>query len=75
MTVQEFMNAMNQLITEHPECLDMTVIASGDAAGNTFDLISHLPSMGIFDHWDYDSRIIPKDYELKGKEMKVVCVN
>jgi hypothetical protein len=75
MTVAEFMNTMNELITDHPECLDMTVIGSGDPEGNTFDLISYAPSVGVFSRGYFRWDDLPDDYELKGLEVKAVCVN
>jgi hypothetical protein len=80
MTLAEFMQTMNEFGTDHPECLDMIVITSGDAEGNTFDVISYTPCVGVFSQglyspgefrWDD----LPDDYVLKEREVEAVCVN
>lgn len=67
MTLEIFLNTLNQLVKENPEYLKLTVITAKDDEGNGYNEVVYEPAVGqlIDGELDMDSSLIPT----------VICVN
>lgn len=81
MTLQEYINNLQELITENPKLKDATVVYSRDDEGNGFFEVGYTPSAGYFDG-DYGGSFITSedkeswnDCELTDNDINSVCIN
>jgi pyruvate dehydrogenase complex dehydrogenase (E1) component len=49
MKLREYLKALNTLVKDNPEALDMVVVTSSDDEGNSFHLVNFEPCIGLFD--------------------------
>jgi hypothetical protein len=47
MKLREYLKALNTLVKDNPEALDMVVVTSSDDEGNSFHLVNFEPCIGL----------------------------
>jgi hypothetical protein len=77
MILKDYIKAINQLVQEHPEALNMQLVHSKDREGNTFHEVIYTPTIGHFN--DDNNDFVGLSEMEKGnfffQEPNAVCVN
>lgn len=79
MKLREYIQNLNKLAKEHPEYLDLDVIAASDDEGNDYNKVNHEPTPMFHDE-DNDYYIDEDNFddEFEGEEefeANVICIN
>lgn len=75
MILKDFIAGLNQLITEHPEALDMDVISSRDDEGNGFNIVYFAPCRGVFQQGDFIVEDQLDEWDMTEDQINAVCIN
>ena len=77
MTLEEYVNNLNQLLKTNPELKSFKVVYAKDAEGNGFDELYNEPTIGFFD--EYEDDFVPKsqfkDWEYEDGKENSICIN
>lgn len=79
MTLREYLEGINEFVTENPETLDMIVISAIDSEGNGFNPVNFGPCKGVFDDGEFiqAQQLIdePDEYDYVQSDFNAVCIN
>lgn len=75
MTLQEFINNLNEFVKENPECLTMDVVTSSDDEGNNYNSVNYKPTKGIYEDGEFISFEMCEDYNRDERDINSVCIN
>ena len=75
MTLEEYLNNLNEFIAEHPEALHYTVVTSADDEGNYYNPVHYSPTLGLFKNGEFTHIDNFEDCELDNDDIKSVCIN
>lgn len=77
MTLEEYINNLNEFVKENPAALQMTVVYSKDDEGNGYQRIYYTPTIGQFDENEdeFQSENNLKKDEVEEYELNAVCIN
>ncbi len=74
MKLKEYLEAMNKLTKENPECLDMEIVYARDDEGNGYQKVSYEPSKGFFNDNDFTPESQLEECEITEKP-NAICIN
>lgn len=75
MTLEEYLNNLNEFVVEHPEALHYTVVTSADDEGNYYNPVHYSPTLGLFKNGEFTHIDNFEDCELDNDDANSVCVN
>ena len=75
MTLKEYLENLNEFISEHPEALDYTVVTSADDEGNYYNPVHYSPTLGLFKNGEFTHIDNFEDCELNVDDINSVCIN
>lgn len=73
MTFKEYLANLNKFAEEHPEALELDVIASIDDEGNGYNKVQYYPSVGRFE--DGEFRGLDEDSDDDEEDTNAICIN
>lgn len=75
MKLKEYLDNLNKLVKENPDCLEYEVVSSIDDEGNGFNSVYYSPTLGIFED---DEFISGENIDERGRsvnEINAICIN
>jgi len=73
MTLEKYIQGLNDFVKENPETLQLDVITSSDDEGNGYNYIYYQPSKGLYEDGEFKSE---DDFNYEGEyNINTVCVN
>ena len=78
MKLKEFIDNLNNFVTENPESLDLDVVYSTDDEGNGYNKVNFEPCLGFYEDREFKSVAYDEedeDVEIPLDEYNSVCIN
>ncbi|MGB3468644.1 MAG: hypothetical protein WBA74_25390 [Cyclobacteriaceae bacterium] len=75
MTLRQYMDILAEIAKENPQALNMTVVTSSDAEGNSFSPVRFTPLVGIYERGNFISKTFFQEFGKKENETNAICVN
>lgn len=70
MTFKEYIEGLQKLLEENPQCGNYLVVYASDDEGNSFHEVSYSPSTGIYNGEDYNF-----NQDCEEDQTNAVCIN
>lgn len=80
MKLEQFLEAIQEMVKEDPSILELNVITSKDAEGNGYDEVYYTPSIGVLDEdgegfVPVESEDFENEYEYTKEDINSICIN
>jgi hypothetical protein len=75
MKLKHYMQKLQKLIIDNPQCEDMDIVFSVDHEGSEYDVVLTEPVMGVYTHSKFKSISLMSSTDRLESDINAVCIN